>query len=578
MRVNCHAHIFNVKSVFNKYTLEILLNRITDMGIPAQLEAAVVKQLQGVFKDAGEFVDEKKFFEDVLSHVADTDEYKDLLQNVTPSLKVEFEIIGSEKIKAASADFLAKLVSKVCSAFDSHDVRKKDIMDFVDFLRIALQPSIRNVTEIIVRQLPNKTDAVVALMMDITSDGKDNGQFERQLKDTSAMVLAYPGRILPFVAVNPKRPDHFEIMERALNGMGFVGVKLYPSLGYDINSPEMDKVYAYCAKRQIPVLMHCTKTGFKHSDQYTNNSSPEHWRGILEKHGDLKICFGHFGGDQFFAGLPEEDDLPAWGPMILKLMEQYPNVYGDISYHTAPMDGGDVESTYFKALNSHINDPKYKQRILWGSDFFLVRRRLREKNHWNYMRKMINPDNFDQISSVNPTRFLGLDPDNLSWSMKNYCKFVGDNAQLVETPPPPWLKKAVGNVLGETVVFDATPLGRAWSRNNKAHVALYEDFNKNEFLEPTPFEDSGAIKLSAMAYWRDLRLGSAKAARMMLRRRSVKIIKSFKESGAAMALKGGKRLKKDEAINVLVPVLKNGSKCVAELGAVCDNLFEFKAS
>jgi len=578
MRVNCHAHIFNAKSVFNKYTLEIFLNRITDMGIPESLKEAVAKQLTEVFNEAGDFVDEKKFFENVLSHVADTDEYKDFLQKITPSLKVEFEIIGSEKIKEASAGFLTKLISKVCSKIDSHDVRKQDIMDFIDFLRIGLQPSIRNVTDIIVRQLPNKTDAVVTLMMDITSDGNDKGQFERQLKETSAMVLAYPGRIFPFVAVNPMRPDHFQIMERALNGMGFVGVKLYPSLGFDIDNPELYKVYTYCEERQIPVLMHCTKGGFKHSDQYTNNSSPEHWNAILGKHNDLKICFGHFGGDHFFAGLAEPDNEPAWCPMILKLMEQYPNVYGDISYHTAPMDGGDVENTYFTALNDHIENPKYKERILWGSDFFLVRSRLREKNHWNYMKKMINPDNYQQISTINPKQYLGLDPDNLSWAMTNYAKFVADNAQLVETAPPAWLKKAVRNVVGESVVFDATPLGRAWSLNNKVHVTLYEDFNKNEFLELTPFEESGAIKLSAMAYWRDLRLGSTRMAQTMLRRRSVKIIKSFKEAGAALTKKDGKRLKKDQAIKVLRPVLKNGSKTVAELGAVCDNLFEFKVS
>ena len=578
MRVNCHAHIFNAKSVFNKYTLEILLNRITEMGIPESLEEAVAKQLKEVFNEAGDFVDEKKFFEKVLSHLSDTDEYKTLLQKITPSLKLEFEIIGSEKIKEASAELLTKLISKVCAAFDSHDVRKKDIMDFIDFLRIGLQPSIRNVTDIIVRQLPNKTDALVALMMDITNDGNDNGQFERQVKDTSAMVLAYPGRIFPFVAVNPMRPDHFQIMERALNGMGFIGVKVYPSLGFDIDSPEMYKVYAYCEERQIPILMHCTKGGFKHSDQHAYNSSPEHWEGILQKHNDLKICFGHFGDDLFFAGLPEADNKPAWCPMILRLMERYPNVYGDISYHTAPMDGGNVENIYFETLNEHIKNPKYKERILWGSDFFFVRRRLREKNHWNYMKKMIDPDNFDQISSINPNHYLGLDPDNLSWSVTNYVKFLGANAQLVETAPPAWLKKAVRNVFGESVAFDATPLGRAWSLNNRAHVTLYEDFNENEFLESTPFEASGSIKLSAMAYWRDLRLGSARMARMMLRRRSVKIIKSFKDGGAALTKKDGKRLTQDKAIKVLLPVLKNGSKSVAELGAVCDNLFDFKVT
>ncbi|MEJ2660822.1 MAG: hypothetical protein P8Z73_08885, partial [Desulfobacteraceae bacterium] len=89
---------------------------------------------------------------------------------------------------------------------------------------------------------------------------------------------------------------------------------------------------------------------------------------------------------------------------------------------------------------------------------------------------------------------------------------------------------------------------------------------------------SGAIKLSAMAYWRDLRLGSAQMARMNLRRRSVKLIQAFKRNGAKMAVRGGKPLSEDQAIKIVTPVLKNGSKTVAELGAVCDSLFEFETA
>lgn len=580
MRVNCHTHIFNAKSVFNKYTIEILINRLTEVDLPEPVKEAVMKQLRGVISDAGDYIDEKSFFQRVLAKVSATNEYKDMLDKAKPALKTEFEIIGSERIEEASADALTRLITKISDALNpvDKDVRSQDVMDFMDFLRIGFQPSVRNVTDIILRQLPNKTDAIVALMMDITEDGQDNGQFERQVKETSDMVLAYPGRVFPFFAVNPNRPDHFQIMERALNGLGFVGIKLYPSLGYAVDSPAMQKVYAYCDERRIPILMHCTKGGFKHSDAFTDNSSPLHWKQILQTHNNLKICFGHFGGDEFHAALPEIDGTPPWGPVILNLMEQYPNVYADIAFHTAPMDGGDQEATYFNNMKKYLAHNIYKERILWGSDFFLVRRRLREKNHWRYMQEKLGGENFNRIADSNTARYLGFDSDQMSWALTNYIQFVARHAQQVETQPPAWLTKAVRNAFGDTVVFDATPLGRAWSLNNKAHVTLYEDFNASEFLESTSFEQSGAIKLSAMAYWRDLRLGSAQMARMNLRRRSVKLIKTFKRNGAKMAVRSGKPLTEDHVIKIVTPVLKNGSKTVAELGAICDSLFEFKTA
>ena len=578
MRVNCHTHIFNAKSVFNKCTIEILINRLTETELPEPVKDAVSRQLRGVITDAGDYIDEKSFFQRVLEKVSATDEYKDMLDKAGPSLKLEFEIVGTNQIRDASAGALTKLLAKISEVLypADRDVRSQDVLDFMDFLRIGLQPSVRNVADIIIRQLPNKTDAIVALMMDITEDGQDQGQFERQLKDTSAMVLAYPGRIFPFFAVNPNRPDHFQIMERALNGLGFVGIKLYPSLGYEIDSPEMQKVYAYCDERRIPILMHCTKSGFKHSEAFQDNCSPAHWEKILRTHKNLKICFGHFGGDEFHAGRPEIDGTPPWGPMILNLMEQYPDVYADISYHTSPMDGGLQEETYFQNMKKYLANDIYKKRILWGSDFFLVRQRLREKNHWNYMQDKLGRDNFGRISDTNAVKYLGIDINAMSWAMTNYIQFVARHAQQVETRPPAWLVKAVGNAVNDTVVFDATPLGRAWSLNNKAHVTLYEDFNTSEFLESTPFEQSGAIKLSAMAYWRDLRLGSAQMARMTLRRRSVKLIQTFKRSGAKMAARDGKPVTEDQAIKIVSPVLKDGSKTVAELGAVCDSLFDFK--
>jgi hypothetical protein len=104
---------------------------------------------------------------------------------------------------------------------------------------------------------------------------------------------------------------------------------------------------------------------------------------------------------------------------------------------------------------------------------------------------------------------------------------------------------------------------------------LHEDFNASEFLEPTPFDRSGAIKLSAMAYWRGLKQAGARKMNKNLRRRSAELIRTFKDDGAKMAVRNGKPLTEEQAVKIVAPVLGSGSKTVAELGAICDSLFEF---
>ncbi len=128
MRINCHAHVFNAKSVFNKYTVEILLNRLADVDIPEPVKKAVDKQLKRVIKEAGDYIDEKEFFQNVLSQLSETKAYKELLKDIKSSLKIELEIIGLNKIKDVSADALTKLISKICAAFGAvdKDVRKQE--------------------------------------------------------------------------------------------------------------------------------------------------------------------------------------------------------------------------------------------------------------------------------------------------------------------------------------------------------------------------------------------------------------------------------------------------------------------
>ncbi|MBM9616992.1 amidohydrolase [Desulfobulbus rhabdoformis] len=423
MRINCHAHVFNAKSVFTSETLDILLRRLTEMKIPALLKNEIVEQLQKILKKAGDYVDEETLFRNVVKKVSTSKEFKDVLKTLATNDTLKLELAGGAALQDYAVDGLIRLLEKVGDALnrDDKDAAKGDIGDALAFLRIALQPSIRHVTDILMEQLTLQ-DAVIPLMMDITHDGGDEKLLEKQLADTSAQILAYPGRIFPFVAVNTKRPEYFSIMESALAGRGFVGVKLYPSLGYAVNSPEMFKVYAYCEERGVPILMHCSEGGFYASDETRNNSDPTLWTAILQKHPSLKICFGHFGGAQYLAAA----DIPTncWTRTILDLMVKFKGVYADIAYHSEPMDGGSGEKNYFKNLSQLLQNPDYSERILFGTDYFLSRQRLTEKSYWKYFSKHLSENELRQMTEDNPLRYLGLPDETQKMSIPiANCRF-----------------------------------------------------------------------------------------------------------------------------------------------------------
>jgi len=297
----------------------------------------------------------------------------------------------------------SRLLDQLIAEDDTADAGTKSVADFIDFIRIGFLPSIADVADEIMAQTPDGA-GIVALTMDITRSDLFEQQFGQQLEDTAAAAARYPGRIFPFVAVNLNRSNHFEYMLKALNTQNFTGVKLYPSLGYEIDSQAMRKVYAYCEKRQVPVLMHCNPGGFYYARKYIEHSSPLHWRAILKAFPQLKICFGHFGGGEGLTGegLPDET---TWTGQILELMKIHAGVFADISYHDDPMPGGPVETRYFENLHALLQKDVLKERVLFGTDFFMNRVRLKDKNYWSYFQQHLGPV-FDTIAGINPQRYL----------------------------------------------------------------------------------------------------------------------------------------------------------------------------
>jgi len=406
MRINCHAHIFNLPAVATRHSAEILINRILEM-LPAVVEKAFAERLlRDLFESRKTETGVMGKLAGWLGEFQSAGTLADFFDQAGPSARDRLAQANARLAAAGDRDNLLEVgmaLDELIAERGDLDAGRKSLADFLDFVRIGFLPSIQDVADELMAQTP--ADAgITALTMDITRGDFFEEQFIAQLAETAAAAARYPGRIFPFTAVNPIRANHYAIMERALGELQFRGVKLSPSLGYDIDSPEMRRVYAYCQANGVPLLMHCNPGGFYYDRQTIFNSSPEHWPAILKDYPELKICFGHFGGGGDLTG-PQLPGQKTWAGMILDLMEKWPGVFADISYHDEPMAGGRVEANYFANLKSLLRLEPVRERVLFGTDFFMIRVRLKDKNYWSYFEERLG-DDFETISAVNPHRYL----------------------------------------------------------------------------------------------------------------------------------------------------------------------------
>ncbi len=165
---------------------------------------------------------------------------------------------------------------------------------------------------------------------------------------------------------------------------------------------------------------------------YTGEETP-----LLYNLRHLKLCFGHFGGDDEWARYFEQDryghsnqftespytgidffhtkngepspgkeeqlwKYTDWYSIICSIMLQYENVYADISYilHS--------DREILPLLKQTLDNDELRKKVLYGTDFYVVRNHKSDKNILADMMGGLSVDDFDQIARVNPGNFLKL--------------------------------------------------------------------------------------------------------------------------------------------------------------------------
>jgi predicted TIM-barrel fold metal-dependent hydrolase len=569
MRINGHAHIFNLQTVLTEEALGIMVARLERL----RLHPAVLEAVRRIFEDQlrkPEYLVEDELLRRFLTAIGRSPHFRSFVDTAA-SLPVEIRLLGTDAGTLAT-DLLRATLDQLSTRLDRQDGAATSVFDVFETLRLAMQPDIPSVAAKLLAHL-GPDDALVALMMDIVGENetpRDRNNFLAQLRGTSDAVLRFPGRVLPFVAVNPTRPDHFALMRQAIEQMGFVGVKLYPSLGYEVGTPQIAAVLDFCVDADVPVLMHSTSTGFFKSQATNLYGHPRHWEALLAQRQNLRMCFAHFGGWGGFSG--QDAGQQEWSDIILSLMERHPHVYADLSYHVTMMSGGPAEERYLASLRRLLADSAYRDRIIFGTDGWLVRLSVPESSYWRYFEMRLSVDELRHIADITPRRFLGLPDDAGTGARQNirrYVSYLEANRSAVGAQPARWVSSLTG------AVFTPARTDPHWSPNNRAHVSTYKFFRFDvKQIRPEHvglnFEGSGKLRLRQLGYWTK----EHESAELFDQRRQATAVamESYLRTNGA-GYEGD--YNRQSAVERLFTLLDDGDRTLAEAAAAVDAIFLF---
>ena len=312
-------------------------------------------------------------------------------------------------------EWLAAILSNI-NPFSSRDTFDR----YLSFVQTGRMGSQKAVFQECAQNYPDDTK-FICLSLDMAYMGAGNvpRDYSQQLIELKHLRDYYKengkNNVIPFIHIDPRRPEYYELFLQAIEQWKFKGVKLYPPLGIFPYDNRLRPIYKYCQEKNIPVLAHCTaanpvfykgkrrellkllensfiKIDYKKSnkDLCSYFTHPAGWKYVMNEYPDLKICLAHFGRET------------EWDTIILEMMDRYDNLYADCSYTMA-----DAERWPMMKVRL-LTNPQLMDRLLFGSDFYMSKIECSEKQFCINFRCFLGEKIWRQITSINPEKFLNI--------------------------------------------------------------------------------------------------------------------------------------------------------------------------
>ncbi|WP_372364511.1 amidohydrolase family protein [Candidatus Uabimicrobium sp. HlEnr_7] len=352
------------------------------------------------------------------------------------------------------------------------------IIRHIEWVSLLTQPRYK-ITEQLISDFDNKIDLFLGAMVDLDhwveepSQVRPTSYIEEQIAVMSIIAKEQQGRIHLFAPFDPWRlverremekqsgeKNALEVVQDAVLNHGFMGVKLYPPMGFsatdninhkdfpNTSTPEearafgkkldevLEELFVWCAKHNVPIMAHCNNSNGA-GKGYAERAAPSYWESLIKKpqFAKLRINLAHFGGAESLVSNYNK----GWALQVGRLMQEYPNIYADVGYHEGVVHGIGKEESYVEKYFSNLHKmtrefPLVKKRLMYGSDWSMI---AKEKNYQNYLKDYYEQycDKFDaneiaDMFGLNAVNYLGLPNEDVKARIRNF--HGGDG--------PGWLK------------------------------------------------------------------------------------------------------------------------------------------
>nr|WP_315597677.1 amidohydrolase family protein [uncultured Cupriavidus sp.] len=275
------------------------------------------------------------------------------------------------------------------------------------------------------RNSSRKIDLLVASMVDYDwwlAQGRHTPTtMEEQIDLMGQISVLLGGRVHGFVPFCPfretmtKRKDGFgdsmRLVRRAVETQGFIGVKLYPPMGFaplgnrgktvwkgtpgllpaayapafgDRLDASMRSLFKYCCDNDVPVMAHSNHSNGP-NDALMDLAGSEYWALALKEFPTLRVSFGHFG---------DTDTELHRGDRSLKFLELMSatkgaagiNAYADSGYFAGVLLNQPKMAEIMQKLYAASQDHVLRERLMYGTDWTMI---LPQKNVDRYLADFI---------------------------------------------------------------------------------------------------------------------------------------------------------------------------------------------
>lgn len=443
--VDAHNHIFNAMDIpVQGFVLDSVFS---DAEFPLDVLVAALEF--NLRRGAPDFFEDNVFLDDLLAGIA------------TPKRNS----IG-QSADAAYAEFLAEVEITHPHWLDlivTSGNRTKQLTSDDIFSRAFLWMHILTHSRHAIVQLLKETYPDVALFtpamldMELWLRGDVTTSIPEQIALYEKVVRIEQGRVHPFVGFDPLRQVNsasfggesaLDWVQDAVMNRGFVGVKLYPPMGFRASANTLirsrsrfhraieyalEDLYTWAEANDVPIMAHSSKS-FGSQPGFEERANPIYWGNVLVRHPNLRVNFSHFGGDTDLI----ENGRDSWAWIAASLMAEFEHVYADAAFHDIGLEISepDLEAYFREIRNMFIAIPQTPDRLMYGSDWqvniispgfrqYLVRTSERYAEAF--------PNELPAFLGENALRFLGLDGAD-SGNRRRLLEFYARN----NIPLPAW--------------------------------------------------------------------------------------------------------------------------------------------